>query len=109
MRARALRNVLSNWGAFVLNAGIAFFLAPYVVGVLGAEAYGVWILVGSLVGYLGLLDVGVRGAVTRYIATHHAAGEHRDASHIASAGLVFFAAAGLGAIALSYLGKVQVF
>src|SRR2546427_3011707 len=60
-----LRNVLSNWGAFAFAAVVNFALAPVVVHALGDTAYGVWSLLVSLTGYLGLLDLGVRGAVTR--------------------------------------------
>ncbi len=102
-RARALRNVLTNWGAFAVNAVIAFLLAPYIVRTLGDEVYGAWVLIGSLVGYLGLLDVGVRSAVTKYIATHHAARDHDEAGRVASAALVFFGASGLLAVGVSAL------
>ncbi len=100
-RRRAVWNVLSNWGAFALNALIAFVLSPYIVRTLGSDLYGAWVLVGSLVGYLGLLDVGVRGAVTKYVATHHAAHETEEASRIVSAALFIFGGAGLLAIGLS--------
>ncbi len=106
-RARALRNVLTNWGGVVLNALIAFVLSPYIVRTLGDDAYGSWVLVSSLVGYLGLLDAGVRGAMTRYIATGHAAGRHEDASRLASAALAFFSAAGaLALVASAAVGHV---
>jgi len=100
-RSRALRNVLSNWGTFLVNALVAFFLSPYIVRTLGGEVYGAWVLIGSLVGYLGLLDVGVRGAVTKFVATHHAAGDHAEASRVTAAALTFFGASGLVAVALS--------
>jgi O-antigen/teichoic acid export membrane protein len=96
--ARSIRNVLTNWGAFLLNAAVAFFLSPIVVNSLGSDAYGAWVLVGSLVGYLGLLEVGVRGAVTKYVATHHASGAHEDASRVTSAAFAFFTGAGVFAI-----------
>lgn len=99
-RRHPIRNVATNWGAFVILAAIGFFLSPFVVHRLGNEAYGVWVLLGSLVGYLGLLDLGVRSAVTKYVATHHAAARHDEASGILSAALVFFLAAGLVVTAL---------
>ena len=52
----------------------------------------------SLVGYLGLLDLGVRTAVTKYVATHHAAARHEEASRIVSAALAIFGITGLSAI-----------
>jgi O-antigen/teichoic acid export membrane protein len=94
---------LANWGAFAITAAIAFFLAPFVVNNLGDGAYGAWVLLGSLVGYMGLLDLGVRGAVTRFLARFHAQGDHNQASGFASSALVLFLAAGLVAIIASLI------
>ncbi len=102
-RLRAFVNVVSNWGAFGLSAIVNFLLSPFVVHSLGNDAYGVWILLSSLVGYLGLLDLGVRGAVTKFVATHHAAGNHARASRIASAAFAIFGFAGALAILVSFL------
>jgi O-antigen/teichoic acid export membrane protein len=95
---KPLRNVLSNWGAFVFSAVAGFFLAPYIVRELGNATYGAWVLLASMVGYLGLLDLGVRGAVMRYVARLHAASDHHGASRFASAGLFLFSVSSLIAI-----------
>jgi len=95
------RNALSNWTAFLYVAGVSFFLSPFIVKHLGATAYGVWSLLVALVGYLGLLDFGVRGAVTRFIAQHHAVGDNKAASGIASGAVVLFGCAGGIAIAVA--------
>jgi O-antigen/teichoic acid export membrane protein len=94
-----MRNVLSNWSAFLVTALVGFILSPFVVRSLGVEAYGVWVLLGSLVGYLGLLDLGVRGAVMRYVAQHHEANRPEESSRTVSAGLLLFGSIGLVAIA----------
>lgn len=99
--ARPVRNVLSNWGGFLFTAVVSFFLAPYIVAKLGATSYGVWALIGSLVGYLGLLDLGVRSAVTKFIASYHSAGNHNSASDIKSAALLIFTVSGLLAVILA--------
>ena len=99
----ALRNVLSNWAGFACSAGISFFLSPFVVHHLGNSAYGIWVLIGSLTGYLGLLNLGVRGAVTRYVARFHMESNHQEASAVTSSALVIFMAAGIFAILLSLL------
>jgi O-antigen/teichoic acid export membrane protein len=98
---RLTRNVLSNWSAYFLAIAINFFLSPYVVRHLGNVGYGVWTLILSLTGYLGLLDLGVRGAVTRYVAKFHTQGDHETASEVASSAIVIFGAAGLMAILAS--------
>jgi len=97
-RPRTTRNVLLAWAAFAFNVVISFFLSPFIVHRLGNAEYGVWVLLGSLVGYMGLLDLGVRSAVMRYVARHHARGEDEDAGRVASAGLMIFTAAGLVAV-----------
>ncbi len=89
-RPRTLVNVFSGYGVVLFGAVSAFFLSPFVVHKLGNEAYGTWVLLVSLVGYLGLLDIGVRGAVTRFIAHRHAADDHAASSRYASAGLFLF-------------------
>jgi len=80
---------------------INFFLSPYVVRRLGNTGYGVWTLILSLTGYLGLLDLGVRGAVTRYVAKFHAEAEDGRASNIASSAIMICSLAGLSAVLVS--------
>jgi len=94
-------NVVTNWTTLAISAAVTFFLAPFVVHSLGATAYGTWALLGSLIGYMGLIDLGVRGAVTRYVSAFHAAGDDEQASRITSAGLLFFSLASLGVLVIS--------
>ena len=98
---RSIWNVLTNWVSFVIGVITSLLLSPYIVHTLGDVTYGAWVLLGSMVGYLGLLDLGARGAVTRYVATYHAARRHEDAGSIASTALILFGAMGLVAIAAS--------
>jgi O-antigen/teichoic acid export membrane protein len=99
--SQSLRNVVSNWGGYLFSMVVTFFLSPFVVHHLGNTAYGVWVLVTSLTGYLGLLDLGVRGAVTRYVAKFHAQADHEEASRIIASSLAIFAAVGVLAVLLS--------
>jgi O-antigen/teichoic acid export membrane protein len=102
-RPGAIRNVLTNWGAYVLAMLINFLVSPYVVRHLGDTGYGVWNIILSLTGYLGLLDLGVRGAVTRYIAKFHTQSDHNRSSNVASSAMVIFSAAGIVAILASLI------
>ena len=94
-------NAIANTAAFVFAAVVGFFLSPYMVTHLGATRYGVWSLIAGMVGYLGLLDLGIRQAVSRFTARHHAAGDHAESSRIVSAALKLFGLFGILAIALS--------
>src|SRR5438132_13926907 len=104
----SLRNVVSNWAAFAVSVIISLFLSPFIVHRLGDSAYGAWVLLSSLVGYLGLLDLGTRSAVTRYVANYHSTHRHEDAGRIASTALGLFGGLALLAIAASVVPALRV-
>jgi len=62
------RNALFNWGFFVLGVIITFFMSPFLVHTLGDMKYGIWSLIGSLSGYMLLLDLGIGSSLTRYVS-----------------------------------------
>lgn len=99
----APRNVLANWAAFGLSVVVNFALTPFIIRQLGADDYGLWVLLASFVGYLGLLDLGVRSAIMRYVAKFHATRNHEAASQIASTGIVVFAGVATVALALTLI------
>ena len=84
---RIVQNILSNWVALAITTAVAFFLSPFVVHHLGNVVYGVWVLIGSVVSYMNLLDLGLRGAVTRYVSKGVAQEEHAEASSAVSGAL----------------------
>lgn len=62
-----LRGLLSSWAGYGANIVVMFFLSPFVVHSLGAERYGVWSLLMTVTGYLGLVELGVRASTGRFI------------------------------------------
>lgn len=97
---RTFVNVLTNWATFVLATAITFFLSPFVVHHLGTTRYGLWAVAGSLVGYLGLLDLGIRVGVTRFVAQHEATGDREAANRLITTSLGLFAVIGVAAIVI---------
>lgn len=69
------KNVFSNWIGYVVNIAVSFFMAPFMVHSLGGTGYGIWVLVGSLTGYLGVLDMGLRPAIVKFVARYRALGD----------------------------------
>jgi O-antigen/teichoic acid export membrane protein len=62
------RSILSNWFGLLVLAGSNVLLTPFMIHHLGAVDYGVWVLAGSVLDYYGLLDLGMRAAMFRYVA-----------------------------------------
>ncbi|MCK4789293.1 MAG: oligosaccharide flippase family protein [Desulfobacteraceae bacterium] len=54
--------------ASVVAMLISLFILPLFVKNLGADIYGIWIVSGIILGYLGLLDFGFAQGLTRYVA-----------------------------------------
>src|SRR6202167_4740372 len=89
-RARILMSGIAvNWMAFAISVIVSFFLSPFVVHHLGNAAYGVWVIANSSIAYMALLDLGMRGAVTHFVAKHQARGEHLESSRAVSVALAF--------------------
>lgn len=81
------RSVFSNWLATAANMGVGFFLQPFIIHRLGNVEYGIWVLAVSSIGYLGLLDLGMRSSVLRFVSKGHTKGDHQGASEALSAAL----------------------
>jgi O-antigen/teichoic acid export membrane protein len=86
-----IRSILSNWVAMVVGALIAFALTPILVHGLGHFYYGLWVLVGSLVDYFGLLDVGIRTTLQRFVARLKGRGERQALSETFATGIALTA------------------
>ncbi len=81
------RNVLFNWAGTLANMAVGFFFAPFILHRLGDVAYGVWVLAVSMVGYLGLLDLGMQSSVLRFVSKGYTQGDHEGSSDAISAAL----------------------
>jgi O-antigen/teichoic acid export membrane protein len=65
---RMTRSIVSNWFGLVVLAGGSTLVTPVMVHHLGVVDYGVWVLASSILDYYGLLDLGMRSAMFRYVS-----------------------------------------
>lgn len=82
-------NIGMNWISMAVSMVVPFFLTPFVIRSLGLTAYGIWILAVSTVSYLGILDLGLRSAVIRFVSKAEAQGKPDDAKEAIGAALWF--------------------
>lgn len=85
------------------NIIVGFFLTPFVIHSLGDRLYGFWILVGSFIGYYGLLDFGLSNAVSRHISRAIGAGDKEEVNDVFNTGLALFVGAGLIALLVTVI------
>ena len=65
-------NLFTSALAWIWPVLLSFATMPFIVKGLGNDAYGIRGLVLSITGYFALLDLGLNGAVTKYLAEYKA-------------------------------------
>lgn len=96
---RVFINTVSNFTAVVCHLAISFFMAPFLVHRLGDSTYGLWAIVTSIFGYMGLLDLGLSSSLVRHIASYDSDEKRHLMGTLLSSALLFYACAGvLGAM-----------
>jgi O-antigen/teichoic acid export membrane protein len=78
------------------TTGVTFFLMPFIIHRLGDHNYGYWALVAAVLGYYGVLDLGIVTAVQFQVAKSMGDGDLESVNRTVSTS--FFALAGLGFI-----------
>ena len=69
------RGFLSTWAGLIVNGIVTILLTRVLVHGLGDFYYGLWVLVSSVLDYYGLLDMGVRYSMQRFVARYGGANE----------------------------------
>jgi O-antigen/teichoic acid export membrane protein len=85
--SRFLGNALFNLLGGALPALVTIFTIPFVVGQLGDGAYGVLMLITSIVGYFALLDINVTAGAVKFVSEHHATGDQERVHQTITFGL----------------------
>lgn len=108
LKKAVARNVIWNWSGLGVGVLAGVVIAPFLVHRLGHTTYGLWILIASFTSYFGLLDVGVRGAVSRQLAFFHARKDRPGYNATFNTAAAILAGGGLVAL-LGTLGVVWAF
>src|SRR2546425_533807 len=83
--------LLSSYVFFSLTILLNFVLIPTVIRHIGQAGYGLWTIVIGLSSYLTLFDLGIGGAIVRYVA--HLSGQNNDTeemNRLLSSALAFY-------------------
>jgi len=90
-----LVNTASNVSVLVVKLALTFILTPLIVRSLGKYDYGIWQLVVSFIGYMGVLDLGLRPAVSRFVAKFESTNDHEKLQVTYSSALLLLGSAGI--------------
>jgi O-antigen/teichoic acid export membrane protein len=104
IRRRVFNAIFTNWASKVVTLAIRFFLTPFILHRLGATEFGLWALIGSVAGQGELLDLGIRNALTKYVAEHQSLKDDTHTRRLIATSLMLYS--GLGLVALLLAGFV---
>jgi O-antigen/teichoic acid export membrane protein len=101
-----VRNIVANWAGVAVNLVVAFLLSPFLVLSLGDRAYGLWVLVLSFTGYMGLLDTGLRVAIVKHTAEYNARGDSAGLNRTLLTGLTLYGSLSVVVMILAVIAAV---
>lgn len=101
IRQSLVRNTAWNYVGFAVNLAVNLLLFPAVVATLGEAATGIWLLIGSVSGYMGLLQLGLAPAMGQFAAAALAREDEAALSRTVSTALGLMVV--LGSLALMAL------
>jgi O-antigen/teichoic acid export membrane protein len=106
---RTVNNALYNTVSGMLPLLLSFIFWPYIVSKLGDSSYGVFALIGSVIGYFALLDLGLGTAVVKYVAEYNGQNDHARIKEVIGTALAIFMSAGLlGSLLILAIARVLV-
>jgi O-antigen/teichoic acid export membrane protein len=92
------RGMISNFVATVVPSLIAIFAVRVLVGQLGPSRFGVLSLAWSFIGAVGLLDLGIGRALTRFLAARTETDEGRESAVVWTSLAALFLIGTVGAV-----------
>lgn len=104
-----LRNSLWNLSGSAVPMVVALATVPLLIHSLGVEGFGIVTLVGSVIGYFGVLDINLSAGSIKYLAEHHAANDRERFAETFWFGTLFYGALGLlGAFGIFFAADMLV-
>lgn len=107
MGERTIKNALFNAVSGMLPLILTLFFWPYIVSELGDTSYGMYALVGAVIGYFALLDLGMGRAVIKFVAEYSGRSDRARLQETIGAALAIFSAVGaVGSLLIFSLARM---
>jgi O-antigen/teichoic acid export membrane protein len=82
------RDALWLFGSQVVALVVTFIATPIELDRMGAERYGIVVVLSAAIGYVGLLDVGAGWAVMRFVPLYRARADDPSAQRVVAASML---------------------
>lgn len=99
--SKLIRSSTMRLLAKFVNMAVGLVMMPLIIRTLGDRHYGIWILVGTYLGFMGLFDLGITQAVSRFLSRALGTDDEDDYRRFFATGI--YISSGLGAVLLVLL------
>jgi O-antigen/teichoic acid export membrane protein len=97
-RSRIFHGTASNSAysliEYIAQPALMVISAPFLVGRLGLDRYGIWVLVSSFTGTVGIFQIGLGDAIIKYVSSYKGRNDTAGVSRIISGTLALSALLG---------------
>jgi len=98
-----INSALARTALMLAQTAISFFMLPFLLSRLGDKWYGIWTILGGLVGYYYLMDFGLATAVSRYVTRYIAKGETQKTNSVITTSLIIYSLMAIVILAITVL------
>ena len=95
--------VLLSYGNILASMVVGLVYTPVMLRLLGQSEYGLYSLIGALVGYLSILDLGLGNTIVRYTARNRAVGNRQREAELNGLFLFIYSLIGLVTVGIGML------
>jgi O-antigen/teichoic acid export membrane protein len=85
-----IKNVLTSWGAVGLQAAVGLYMVPFLFEKLGKEGYGLIGIIGAIIGFAEIADLGLRAALNRQLSENVAKSDSAGFRSLSSSALALY-------------------
>lgn len=86
----AITNAAWNTFGTICAIVTSFLTAPILIRYLGTSQYGIFLLIGSILGLLGIMNFGMGEATLRYVARYYGEGDSAGVNRVFGSTLSFY-------------------
>lgn len=105
VKRKLIRNTIINYGVRFWGFFITFFLFWFIVKHIGETEYGIYLFVTAIIGYFGILDLGIGRSLIKFVAQYHTEDDKEKLNEVINTTFFIFLFIGIaGAIILFLIG-----
>ena len=106
-----VRNALTGYLSTFVGMATGFLLTPFLLHHLGTNRYGLWMLLNSTIGYVGLVEIGIGTAVAKRVAECLATGDRKRLEQVLGTAFVIYCVVAVlvmlvTAVLMFYVGRM---